>query len=106
MHARPQECRAVEQREMIDEFMGAPWWQTNLAVHPVTNVDQKLARLEMPVLIINGEYDGADFISSAGALAALIPHCQREMIDDAGGFPLWEFPDRVNDVVRRFLATV
>jgi 3-oxoadipate enol-lactonase len=106
MHARPQECRAAGQRALIDEFMGAPWRQANLVAQPVTNIDQQLAGLEIPVLIINGEHDVAGFVSSAKALAALIPHCRRVTIDDAGGFPLWEFPERVNDVVRRFLFTV
>jgi hypothetical protein len=35
-----------------------------------------------------------------------LPDAERARIEEAGGFPLWEFPDRVNARVRRFLDRV
>ena len=53
---------------------------------------------------MNGEHDVAEFLEAAEALDALLPNCRRRAIEKAGGFPLWEFPQRVNDAVRTFLA--
>ena len=52
---------------------------------------------------MNGEHDMQGFLDAAGALAAILPNCRRSLIEDGGGFPFWEFPDRVNARVRRFL---
>jgi len=103
MRSRPAECRALEQRRLIDDFGGQPWLDTGLLSRPMPALDKALARLRLPVLIINGEHDLADFIDVAKALEAIIPHSNRTLIPEAGGFPLWEFPDRVNQVVRAFL---
>ena len=104
MRARPKECRAAEQRAIIDDFTGRPWLDAGLAPQPFAPVDDLLAQLEIPVLIMNGEHDVAEFLDAAEALDALLPNCRRATIDKAGGFPLWEFPERVNDAVRTFLA--
>ena len=104
MRARPEECRAAEQRAIIDDFTGRPWLDAGLAPQPFAPVDDLLAQLETPVLIMNGEHDVAEFVEAADALEAVIPDCRRMVIEQAGGFPLWEFPERVNDAVRRFLA--
>jgi pimeloyl-ACP methyl ester carboxylesterase len=103
MRKRPIECRAGDHRAIIDEFMGQPWLHTGLALSSMTPIDDSLRNLEIPVLIINGEHDVVDFIEAANALGAIIPNCQRAVIEEAGGFPLWEFPERVNTVVRAFL---
>ena len=57
-----------------------------------------------PVLIMNGEHDLPDFLDAAAALAEILPSVEQVTIRDGGGFPLWEFPDRVNAEVTRFLA--
>ena len=104
MRARPDECRAAEHRAIIDDFEGKPWLESGLISRPLAAIDGRLAALDVPVMIINGEHDLADFIAAADGLEALLPNCRRFVVPDAGGFPLWEFPDRVNDVVRAFLA--
>jgi pimeloyl-ACP methyl ester carboxylesterase len=103
MRARPEACRAEEQRAMIDEFQGRPWLDAGLFGRPIEPIDGLLAKLDLPVLIMNGEHDLADFVEAAERLAAALPNCRRRVIEDAGGFPLWEFPGRVNAEVRRFL---
>ena len=103
MRARPEQCRAAQQRAMIDDFQGQPWLDSGLISRPIAALDECLAELEIPVLIINGEHDMADFIAAAEALAALLPNCRRQVIADAGGFPLWEFPVPVNRAVGAFL---
>jgi pimeloyl-ACP methyl ester carboxylesterase len=106
MRERPVECRAAEQRAIIDDFQGGPWLETGLTAQSVAAVDEALSRLPIPALLVNGEHELPDFLAAAAGLQALLPRCERAFIADAGGFPLWEFPDRVNPVVARFLASV
>ncbi len=47
----------------------------------------------------------SDFLQVAEELTHLLPHARRAVIPEGGGFPLWEFPGRVNAEVRRFLAS-
>ena len=103
MRAHPIRCRAAEQRAIINDFTGGPWLDAGLASRPIAPIDDALAGLRMPVLIMNGEHDVADFVTAAAALEMILPNCRRVEIKDAGGFPLWEFPERVNAIARAFL---
>jgi len=105
MRDRPEECRAAEHLAIINAFEGGPWLDPEL-VAPIPPVDDRLAQLRAPILIVNGEHDMPDFIDAAEALAAILPQCRRATIKDGGGFPFWEFPARVNAEVRRFLDTI
>ena len=102
MRRNPETCRAAGHLAMVSEFQGGPWLDTQAPAR-VASVDNRLAELGLPVLIVNGEHELADFVQAAGQLSSLLPHARRVVIADAGGFPLWEFPDRVNAEVRRFL---
>jgi pimeloyl-ACP methyl ester carboxylesterase len=104
MRRRPAECRAAEQRRMIDDFAGHPWLDAGLISRPVGTVEARLAVLETPSLIISGEHDLPDFLKISEDLDAIMPNAERAMIPEAGGFPLWEFPDRVNQVAMDFLS--
>ncbi len=63
-----------------------------------------MASIGVPVLLYNGEHDLPDFVAAADLLEALLPDATRETIPEAGGFPAWEFPDRVNRLVSDFLS--
>ncbi len=104
MRARPDACRAAAQRAMIEDFGGAPWLYEGPAAAPVASVMPALAEMPTPCLMINGEHDLPDFLAAAEALQSQLPNVRREIIPDGGGFPLWEFPDRVNAAVGKFLA--
>ena len=102
MRERPEACRAAEHQAMIAEFQGGPWLNTETPA-PIAPIDDRLAQLQLPVLIINGEHDVTDFVQAADELTDVLPNAQRTVIQDGGGFPLWEYPERVNAEVRRFL---
>ena len=104
MRSRPQECRSAEQRKIVDDFQGGPWLDQRLTT-PIAPIDDSLAVCKVPTLIMNGEHDLKDFLAVAEQLAAIMPNCQRSTVGEAGGFPLWEFPDRVNPIVRDFLRS-
>jgi len=100
----PTQCRAHEHWEMISEFCCSPWLDPGLA-RPIEPVTTQLASLQVPTLIVNGQHDLADFLEVADALERLLPNCRRVTIPNGGGFPLWEYPENVNAVVRGFLAS-
>ena len=102
MRERPVECRAAEQCAMIDGFTGRPWLEPG-APAPVEVSDARLAAIDCPVLLYNGMRDVPDFVAAAGHLARILPRATRLAIEDAGGFPAWEFPARVNAAVAAFL---
>ena len=101
---RPEECRAEGHRAIVSEFSGAPWLYQGRAA-AVAPIDKRLAVLELPVLLYNGEHDLADFVAAAARLEELLPRATRATIPEAGGFPAWEFPHRVNRLVAEFLSS-
>jgi pimeloyl-ACP methyl ester carboxylesterase len=103
MRARTADCRATEHRQIIESFNGYPWLDAEAVPPLITPIDDSLRKIESPVLIINGEFDLPDFIAAADALEQCIPRCHRFNVEEAGGFPLWEFPERVNEYVSGFL---
>jgi 3-oxoadipate enol-lactonase len=103
MRQRPDECRAEAHWAMIAEFSGAPWLDDGEAA-PVRPVDDRLPCIDCPVLLYNGEHELADFLEAAAFVAARLPNATQATIAEAGGFPGWEFPQRVNRLVGAFLA--
>ena len=105
MRAHPEDCRAAAHWAIVASFTGAPWLDTGAAA-PVAPIDGRLASLEVPVLLYNGEHDLADFVDVADRLEALLPRVRRATIAGAGGFPAWEFPARVNRLAEDFLSSL
>ncbi len=104
MRRRPEECRADEHWAIVSEFSGAPWLYDGQA-QSVTPIDERLTSIDVPVLLYNGERDVQDFVDVADCLEELLPRVTRATIPDAGGFPAWEFPERVNRLVADFLSS-
>lgn len=102
MRGNPEVCRAAGHLAIVSEFQGGPWLDKQ-APAEVAPIDEQLAELELPVLIVSGEHELADFMAAADELSSLVPNARRVVIADGGGFPLWEFPHRVNAEVRHFL---
>lgn len=103
IRARPVECRAKAHWELIAGFSGKPWTDP-LPAEPVAPIRPALARIAQPVLLVNGEHDIEDFVGVADELESALSNVQRVTVPGAGGFPLWEYPEEVNSLVRRFLA--
>jgi len=105
MRRRPVDCRAEQHRRIVADFGGRPWTDPG-EPQPVAPVEQDLKSLDVPVLAYNGTHDLADFLEITERLAGLLPDFRRHVIAEAGGFPAWEFPARVNAVVADFLSGV
>ena len=87
---------------MISEFSGRPWLAATPA-RPVAPLLDRLDSIRCPVLISNGEHDVEDFLHAADELERRLPRVRRVRIPGAGGFPMWEDPEQVNDHIRRHL---
>lgn len=105
MRANPVTCRADEQLDMINEFDGQPWMDSGLITRSLAPIDKQLKALTVPTLIMNGEHDMSQFMDVAEALRKQMPNAIRATIDDGGGFPLWEYPELVNQTVDKFLKS-
>ena len=103
MNEHPAATNAAGQRELVNEFSGAPWL-SDLTPRPVTDVSFRLAEIDSPALLYNGERDLEEFKQGAAALEAGLANAERLEIAGAGGFPLWERPDRVVPLVLGFLG--
>jgi pimeloyl-ACP methyl ester carboxylesterase len=102
MRREPARCRADEHWRMVSGFAGGPWLDT-APPRAVAPLEDRLRAIDVPVLLVNGERDLGDFVSLAERLATILPDARRCTIPGAGGFPLWEHPERVNAAVREFL---
>lgn len=102
MRSHPDECRAQDHWDILKDFAGAPWTDTH-PPQPIVVSDEELAAIKTPTLIYNGEHDLQDFISVAKHLENTLPAIERATIAKAGGFPAWEYPIPVNEVVRGFI---
>lgn len=98
----PQQCRIDDLRKMMFSFTGAPWLSQQ-APRPVTLAAELLEQIRQPALVYNGEEDLSDFHRAAFHLAANLPKVQHNQIPAAGGFPAWENPVAVNELVEQFL---
>jgi pimeloyl-ACP methyl ester carboxylesterase len=105
MRGRPEDCRAEAHRRIVLDFGGAPWRDPG-EPRPISPAEAELEALEVPVLAYNGAQDLADFLAAADELEARLPHLRRHTIPEAGGYPAWEVPGRVNALVAAFLAEV
>ena len=94
--AEPERCRADEHWDMLTAFGGAPWLD-EMTPRPVLPVIERLPSVECPVLIINGEHDVRDFLQSGEEIEGRLPNARRVRIAGAGGFPMWEDPECVNE---------
>jgi len=98
----PEETNAAGQRELVNEFSGAPWL-SDLAAAPTPDVRSCLGQIGQRTLIYNGERDLEEFKQGAAILEAELVNVERLVIPGAGGFPLWESPDHVIPAVAAFL---
>ena len=102
MREHPEDTDASGQRELVNEFAGAPWL-SDLAPRPVPDVGSRLGSIGQCTLIYNGEHDLEEFKRGAAVLEAGLSNAERLEISGAGGFPLWERPKQVSRAVTAFL---
>lgn len=100
----PGSRRAAEHLAMLMEFGGAPWLD-NQTPEPVPPIRERLQAISSRTLLINGELDHPDFLAIADLLESELPQVSRVSVPGGGGFPFWEQPNVVNEIVLSFLAS-
>jgi 3-oxoadipate enol-lactonase len=102
MRDSPGPCRAEAHRAIVADFAGGPWLDDAPAA-PVADLTGRLGGITVPALVYNGEHDLADFVEVADILEQRLPQVRRAVVPGGGGFPFWEYPDQVNEMVGAFL---
>ena len=102
MRTHRDQCRAEAHWNILKDFAGAPWTDDGTP-EPVALTDADLSKITTPTLVYNGEHDLKDFIDVANHLEKTLGDVKRVIIPQAGGFPAWEFPGPVNEVVRAYI---
>jgi pimeloyl-ACP methyl ester carboxylesterase len=90
---------------MVLGFSARPWLD-DASPRAVSIDDAALRDIRIPVLLVNGSREVADFVPVADRLERLLPKVSRVVVPGGGGFPLWEFPAAVNAAVEAFLDSL
>jgi pimeloyl-ACP methyl ester carboxylesterase len=97
----PAECRAEDHNKMVFQFKGEPLL-CMMQPKDVTYIADELSSINQPVLVYNGEHDMPDFLRAAAKLQSELPNVKCLKIPNAGGFPAWENPQKVQEYVKEF----
>ena len=66
-------------------------------------VRQRLRTLDLPMLLVHGDADPRP-VSAVQALASELPQSRLVVLDGVAHFPYWEAPERLEQLLRTFLA--
>jgi pimeloyl-ACP methyl ester carboxylesterase len=102
MNADPERTRFGAHKEIVARFAGCPWLTDELP-RKATNLTERIQEIDIPVLTYNGEYDMREFLDMADKMREAVKNIRMARIPDAGGFPLWENPSAVNQLVDNWL---
>lgn len=102
LNAQPEKARKAQQIAIVRDFSGQPWL-SELQPRKPRDMSAELSRIACHCLAYNGEQDMASFLAMSETFAKATG-CRREIIPESGGFPAWENPDYVNDLVEAWLG--
>ena len=88
-------------REMVGRYPGHDLMGDETAQLPGIG---SLQRLDLPILIVNGEHDTAVRIGAGAELARALPHAQLAIIPGAGHLSNLDNPGAYNQALDQFLA--
>lgn len=91
------------ERAKIVGSMVPPYAQPLLRSHPASNSDL-VTKLDIPVLIIHGGYDGSVTQDAIDTLLAAIPDSSASRFQEAGHSPFAENPVRFNCQLKQFVS--
>lgn len=99
LHAHDMRTRTLV-REMVHRYPGHDLLADDAPVERPEDLD----RLEVPVLIVNGEYDSDTRIGAGAELARALPQARLAVIPGAGHLSNLDNPHAYNKVLGEFLA--
>lgn len=105
MREDPVVRRAARFRDLIMSYPGGAWRAT-LPPRPVPPHHPRLGEIRAPTLVVTGGADTPVIKLHAQEWLKGLPHAFYAEIPEAGHIPSWEFPDRFNAVLLRFLTAI
>jgi pimeloyl-ACP methyl ester carboxylesterase len=90
-------------RQMIDDYSGWHWLNTDSDRFPPPSVFERLEGITARTLAVLGEWDLQDFHGIADAISTRMPNARKVVIAGAGHMSNMEQPDAFNQVVMNFL---
>ncbi|GAA3687266.1 alpha/beta hydrolase [Nonomuraea antimicrobica] len=73
---------------------------------PVLDTWERIAKIDVPVLAVNGALDSPDHLTMAERLARTVADGRTVSIDGTAHYPNMERPDRFNDLLEDFLRSL
>ncbi|HXB94919.1 MAG TPA: alpha/beta hydrolase [Puia sp.] len=90
-------------KTMVEQYSGWHWINKDPATTPQPPATHRLADIDIPTLVVTGEFDLPDFHEIAGKLSREIPNARRLVVPQAGHMVNMESPDIVNAAILNFL---
>jgi pimeloyl-ACP methyl ester carboxylesterase len=90
--------------EMIDDYSGWHWLNTDLATHLNPPAAERLSDILIPTLVLTSEFDGLDPRRAADYLAKNIPIAEKILLHGVGHMSNMEDPDLFNSAIKNFLS--
>jgi pimeloyl-ACP methyl ester carboxylesterase len=103
LYHRTTDERLADAREMF-AAVGARATERDFRACDAFDVRDRLGEIEVPTLVINGEYDGLTLPRFHEYLAEHLPNARRVELADAAHMPYLERPDAFDAAVDEFLA--
>ncbi len=100
--ARADATRAALLANMIEDYSGWHWHNTDPVARPDPPLSQRLAEIRTPTLIVTGEYDLPDYHACADILAQNLPAARRLVVRHAGHMVNLEAPTEFNEALVAF----
>jgi pimeloyl-ACP methyl ester carboxylesterase len=95
---------AARLKEMVRDYSGWHWLNSEALALSDTSLMQQLKNLVAPVLVLVGERDLQDFQRIAEMLVSAVPGAHKTVLPAVGHLSNMEGPVRFNEAVLRFLA--
>jgi len=102
--ARSTSSLASHLSEMIGDYSGWHWRNSDTAPAPSPPLAERLGEIRTPTLAITGSRDLPDFLAIAEKLTAEMPMARRKIIPGAGHMVNLEAPQLFHEVMQEFWA--
>lgn len=91
-----------------DQMLSTPEDVANSLVRSYRSFDLRshLPKLKVPTLVMGAGLDASAVPEEAKTLATLLPQAKLVMIENCGHFPMLEQPERLNQELKKFLASL
>lgn len=95
---------AARLAQIVDRYSGWHFVNDDPEQRLTPRAAGRLGELHMPLLVMVGEYDTADFLQMADLICREVPHAQKYVVEGAGHMANMEAPAEVTETLLTFLG--